>query len=279
MRHDMISAVAIVALIPFTGLAAERGSLTPFTAEQAQYMQAPPDPKEVLAHFSPVISHIVYGGTEWQTTFIFHNPSDFTEKFTMFFYGDDGEFAEIPMFGGMYSGATWEIPARGTDKFSTDYSADVPDGWCYALVIPVLGNFTNTYLQSIFKRHIPGQQDSEATVFPECPLHTEQVLIFDQEDGYVMGVAIANPWERTVIKADVYDVDGRLVGARQIPIGGASHEAFALSEMLPETAGRVGSVVFTTNGLGFSGLGLRFSPNGSFTSMPMVTDPRREPVE
>jgi len=91
-----------------------------------------------------------------------------------------------------------------------------------------------------------------------------------------MGVALANPWEPAVIQAEVYDVDGNRIGARQIPIPGSGHKAFALSEVLPETQNRAGSVVFTTDGWGFSGIGLRFSPNGPFTSIPMITDPWRE---
>ena len=274
--HKMMRLAPLLVMLAGPSMHAEsRSSVTPTDAGQWRYMQPTSDPRGVVPHFGAAIPHIVFGGTEWQTTFLFHNPSNFTESFSILFFGDDGEPAKIPILGGMYSGVTWTIPPKGTDKISTDFRADVPDGWAYGLLFPLTGNFTNTYMQTVFKRHIPGTQDSEATVFPECPLHKEQVLIFDQENGYVTGVALANPWLDSMVRADVYDIDGTLLGGWQIPIQANSHKAFALSEMLPVTQNRAGTVVFTTDGLGIVGIGLRFSPDGPFTSFPMITDPSR----
>ena len=212
MRKIVNLAISLIMVFGFTTLAEDSSNVTPAELGQLRYIQTSLDPRGLVPHFGVTIPHIVFGGTEWQTTFLFHNPSDFTETFTLLFYGDDGEPAEIPIIGGMHSALTWSIPPKGTDKISTDYRADVPDGWAYGLLFPLTGNFTNTYMQTIFKQHIPGMQDSEATVSPECPLHTEQVLIFDQEDGYVMGVALANPWLDATVRAEVYDVAGKLRG-------------------------------------------------------------------
>ena len=44
--------------------------------------------KDLNFYLDAVIPHFAVGGPEWQTTFIFHNPSDQLEKFYLNFTGD-----------------------------------------------------------------------------------------------------------------------------------------------------------------------------------------------
>ncbi len=49
-------------------------------------------------------------------------------------------------------------------------------------------------------------------------------------------------------------------------------QAFLPKERYPETAGRLGYVKFSAAGLsGLAGISLTFSPNGTFTSMHLVS--------
>lgn len=272
----MLSKITIAAVFLGSLLAAEQGSITPLTVPAPRDIRVQPPQKDIMSLYDTVIPHIVYGGTEWQTMFIFHNPSYVREEFSLYFYGDDGRPAYIPIVGATYSALRVEIPPYGTLKATTDYRAGVPQGWCFGHVDTLQGNFDNTYMQTIFKQHVAGRQDSEAAVSPEASIHTEQVLTFDQEQGYVMGVALANPWLAATIRADIYDADGNLIGTSQFWMARESHTAFALPDRFPETQNRIGSIVFATNGWGLVGIGLRFSPNGPFTSMPMLSSPLRD---
>ena len=95
-------------------------------------------------------------------------------------------------------------------------------------------------------------------------------LPYDNAAGFVMGVAIANLSAASAdITATAWDDSGNRLGTQVITIAGSGHTSFVLPDRIPQTAGKRGVVQFQSAGTGgIGGLGLRFSPFGTFTSVP-----------
>jgi len=87
-----------------------------------------------------------------------------------------------------------------------------------------------------------------------------------------MGVAIANlSASSATITATIWDDSGNLLGTQTINIAGSGHTAFVLPNQIALTAGKRGVVQFKSSSTdGIAGLGLRFSPFGTFTSVPTI---------
>lgn len=61
----------------------------------------------------------------------------------------------------------------------------------------------------------------------------------------------------------------RVLGTQNIHMSGLRHLSFVLPDLVPLTAGKRGMVQFNGSNR-ISGLGLRFSPFGTFTSVPAI---------
>jgi hypothetical protein len=111
---------------------------------------------------------------------------------------------------------------------------------------------------------------SEGTVPLQSQFPSTVTLPYDNTAGFVMGVALANLSTSTAsVTATMWDDSGNQLGTQTITIAGSGHSSFVLPTQLPLTAGKRGIVRFQSaaNG-GIAGLGLRFSPFGTFTSVP-----------
>jgi hypothetical protein len=85
-----------------------------------------------------------------------------------------------------------------------------------------------------------------------------------------MGVALANLSASSAnVTATIWDDSGNQLGTQTITIAGSGHTSFVLPTYITLTAGRRGIVQFQSSG-GIAGLGLRFSPFGTFTSVPTM---------
>jgi hypothetical protein len=225
------------------------------------------------------IPHFAAGGPQWQTTFIFHNPSDTLEKFYLNFLGDNGKPLAVPVLGGMHPSVLVTLPPHATYKLVSDYRPEVHQLVGSALVTDPYTcsdcEFSRATIHTIFAQYDPKQRKflCEATVPQESPYENDVVLVYDQE-GYVMGVALMNPssYEVKKVTATVYDKNDRILRTDQFYMDPLTHQSFALTDKYPETAGRLGYVKFSTDGLGgIAGIGLRFAPNGTFTSMHFIS--------
>lgn len=87
-----------------------------------------------------------------------------------------------------------------------------------------------------------------------------------------MGVAIANLSTAFAnITATIWDESGNQLGTQTIAVAGSGHASFVLPTQLSLTAGKRGIVLFQSAATGgIAGLGLRFSPFGTFTSVPTM---------
>jgi hypothetical protein len=98
------------------------------------------------------------------------------------------------------------------------------------------------------------------------------ILPYDNTTGFSTGVAMANlsPTAAT-ITATIWDENGFQLGTQTLTLSGNGHTSFALPDKLPLTGGKRGIVQFQSSSTsGLTGLGLRFSPFGTFTSVPTI---------
>jgi len=222
------------------------------------------------------LSHIASGGG-WTTVISLANASSAQIQVQVNLYADDGTplnlavtttlagntqtFTAQQVSENLNPNTTLEITTGGTTGSVTVGSAQV-----YSTG-PVTG-------YAIFRQTVPSGSTSEGTV----PLQTQGAyslsLPYDDTSGFIMGVALANlsPTPQTVTVA-IFDQNGDSLGTQSLSIPANGHTSFVLPTQFPVTGGELGVLQFTGNG-GLSGLGLRFSPFGTFTSVPAtVTGP------
>ncbi len=121
---------------------------------------------------------------------------------------------------------------------------------------------------AIFRQTPQSGSPSEGTVPLEMRFPYSLILPYDNTAGFIMGVALANlsPTPETIM-VSIMDGNGVSLGDQTISIPANGHTDFVLPTEFPVTAGKLGIMQFTGTG-GLSGLGLRFSPFGTFTSVP-----------
>jgi len=236
---------------------------------------AEPDKNKIHQYYDHVFPHIVFGAMEWKTTFFFFNPTRGTEEFLLKFYADDGQPMRVPCLGGMYETVDVTLPPMGSTSFETDYRPEVPSSWGWAEMASTPYSFGppgDVQGLAIFRQRVPGRNDVEATVPTDGPYGNTKFLVFDNANGFVMGVALANPssWDTMKVQVHFYGQNGALFHEEEFYMGPLAHTAFALPDRFPQSANRKGTVVFESweaSVFGAAVLGLRFSPNGSFTSV------------
>ena len=235
--------------------------------------------RKISVFLDSAIPHFAVGGPQWQTTFIFHNPSEELEKFYLSFFGDNGLPLAVPVLGGMHSSVLITLLPHATYKLVSDYRPELSSLSGGALITDPYTcsdcRFYYSTVHTIFAMNDlqQGKFLCEATVPQESAYENNVVLVYDQK-GYVMGVALMNPSASEIKKvtATVYNEGNQLLRTEQFYMDPLTHQAFGLSDRYPETAGKLGYVKFSTEGMGgIAGIGLRFSPNGTFTSMHFIS--------
>ena len=95
---------------------------------------------------------------------------------------------------------------------------------------------------------------------------------YDNTAGFTMGVALANLSTSSAnITATIWDDSGNQLGTQNITVAGSGHTSFVLPNQIALTSGKRGIVRFQSTATGgISGLGIRFSPFGTFTSVPTI---------
>lgn len=223
-----------------------------------------------------VLSHIAAGGF-WTSTITLVNTSQVTVPLTVALRDGNGAAMALPMKvtqGGMTQtlASTAAVDATLQPKASLIISlgeglGGLSVGWAEVLSPgPVCG-------YAIFRTVAAGQA-SEGTVPLQTQFPTAMVLPFENVDGFVMGVAMANlSGAMATITATVWDEAGNMVGTATLsPIPGNGHTSFVLHDQVGLCGGKRGIVRFQTSGIGgLAGLGLRFmNSQNTFTSVPSM---------
>jgi hypothetical protein len=125
---------------------------------------------------------------------------------------------------------------------------------------------------AVFRSPPEAGAPSEGTAPLQTQFLSTITLPYDNTGGFTMGVAIANLSTTSAdITATIWDDSGNRLGTQTLTIDGSGHQAFVLPNQLTLTASKRGIVRFQSAAAGgLAGLGLRFSPFGTFTSVPTM---------
>jgi hypothetical protein len=91
--------------------------------------------------------------------------------------------------------------------------------------------------------------------------------------GYSTGVALVNiaADAQASVTVIMRDENGAEIARDALTVPANGHTSFSLPDRFPVLKGRRGTVEFLTNApAGITGLGLRFNPSLSFTSVPAI---------
>jgi hypothetical protein len=217
------------------------------------------------------LSHIAAGGG-WTTVITLINSATAPVQVLVNFFADDGSYLNLAATTTL-AGATQNYPS--TNQISATLA---PNATLQISMGGVAGNTAVGWAQvystgpvagyAIFRQTPQTGNPSEGTVPLQTSFPYAISLPYDNTAGFIMGVALANlsPTPQTVT-VTMSDNNGAVLATQTLSLAANGHTAFELPLQFPVTVNRLGLLQFSGNG-GLSGLGLRFSPFSTFTSVP-----------
>jgi hypothetical protein len=226
------------------------------------------------AVFAGALPQVVSGGG-WKTTFTITNTGTGSIAIRLNYWGDDGRELPLPMAFPQFSSAA---PLQGPTLDRTiDAGATLIVESEADPASPVLAGWAELYstgqvtAMAVFRLRSSAGQEQEAAVPLESRGASGYLLPFDNAAGYVSGIAAANhaavAASLTVIQRD--DA-GRQIAVATLPLAAKGHASFDLKSRWPALADRRGSIEVRGAAGAFSILGLRFHPQGPFTTLPVA---------
>lgn len=167
--------------------------------------------------------------------------------------------------------ASWTIQTAGAPDA-------ISSGWAEVVCSTCVGNSKGVSGLAVFRQLQPDGRIQEAAVPVNSTLMQRSLLPFDNTNGFVTSMAIANlsATETARVRVAFRDSLGRLLRVdklKDIPPRG--HSAFELAREFPAVQGLRGTADFWILDGQISVLGLRFSPSGAFTSFETQSLNRR----
>ena len=219
------------------------------------------------------LSQIGAGGG-WDSTILLINTSSAPVAARLVFHNDDGSSLSLPLSVTL-QGVSQSITTATLDQVinsnatllvnTASQSTSTVTGWVDVLSA---GSISGA---AIF-RYTGGGTASEGTAPLQSQTQSTIVYPYDNTLGFSTGVALVNlSAGQASITATIFDGNGSQLGVQTIPVAGSGHTSFMLPSNLPLTAGKRGIVKFqNASGGALAGIGLRFSPLGTFTSLPVI---------
>ncbi len=224
---------------------------------------------------SGVISQIASGGG-WKTTISLINPGNAQATVRVNLYADDGTPLQLPLVitqsgqSVTVVGAVVDrtIPPGATLLIDSEAAVSTTSvGWADVRSTSTISGY------AIFRQKHEDGPDSEGTSPLENRLQASVIIPMDNLIGYSTGVALVNLAGDTqaTVTAIMRDDTGSEVARDTVTITANGHTSFSLPARFPILSGKRGTVEFVTNvPSGITGLGLRFNPTLSFTSVPAI---------
>ena len=226
-----------------------------------------------------VLAQVAAGGG-WDTQIYLTNSTSGTLSAALSFYSDSGAALTLPL--------TSAQQGNMQNVTSSTFSASIPANTTLAIdTVAVGGNNVQGWADvhsdgpltgfAVF-RYAPQGLNSgpgittpwEGTVPLQTSLTASTVIVpFDNTSGFATGLALGNPSASGAeFVATFFDDKGNPLGSAQsINLNGNGHTAFVLNSMFAFTANTKGLMKVT--GSGVMALGLRASPYGTLTSVPV----------
>lgn len=238
------------------------GSLSLFAAD--------PQRKATVSGDDRIIPHLAFGGS-WTTTITLVNVYGSEAAVDLRFYNSNGVPMSVPTdVQGTTPVVRVNLPIGGSKRINIAGGANTEVGWAKIDYDWAISEVAAT---AVFRQSVPGRPDSEALVPADHESHWFRVQ-FDELNNYSTGLALANTsGTQLVLEVTARDEAGQPINQApvQITLPSFGHTAFALpghSQLGPIVKNRRGVIdIKSVSGASYSALGLRFSPQGSFTSV------------
>jgi hypothetical protein len=203
----------------------------------------------------------VADGSNWRTLFAILNLDQAPVSYALRFWDDNGSPLPLPLVNGA-SGTL----AVGSAAFAETpgLSATLLQGWAEAASTGRIG------VLAIFRQSIPGTPDSEGSV--SGTLSGKRILMpFDNTQGFLTAVAMANTSaDQTLVISISFQTENGTPSTGSLSLPPRTHRAFFLPALFPSVAGVRGSVEFSAPSSDMTIVGLRYSPNNSFTTLVVL---------
>lgn len=221
------------------------------------------------------LAHLTAGGG-WETSFAVVNLGPASTSMSLNFFGDSGSPLTLPLtFPQTSNAAPANLPAVNQTLGSnalllleTKPPASVPlsEGWA---------NLTGAGNVNAYEIFHYGPSGQEAVVPVQNAGSSSYLLVYDNTslvNTLGTGVAIANRVNQTAsVPFVINDDSGTQIASGSVSVPALGHTAFTLADQYPVTAGKRGTLQFTTPPQGqISVLGIRSNGN-SFTTIPVST--------
>jgi hypothetical protein len=219
----------------------------------------------------------VASGGLWNTTITLVNTSATAAQATLSFYGDNGNPLTLPLIFPLTSSntpqptstVTQTIAAEGQLVFETAGTASQANQEGWAQLTATGGNVGGS---AVFAwTTATGTQEAVSPIETQNP--SAFVLPFDYTGGYATGVALANLSNQAVsVPVVLRDDTGASLGAvAAIQLPAYSHTSFMLATAYPAVTSKRGTLELDTPPGGqISALGIRATPGGAITSVPVI---------
>ena len=271
---------AFVLPTQFSSLANQRGVAEFTSPVEISALGLRASPRYTLASIEPIdttglpaagatatISQIADGGG-WETEIILVNTGLTPAPVSLSFIQPLGSPWALQVAGtsgiSEYSDV---IPAGGSRIIDTAGSSPMlSQGWGQVITT---GSVAGT---AIFRQQLSSVRDAEGAVPLSLSGMQQFVVPFDNTQGFVTAVALANedPFHATSVSVTLRDLNGVVLGNGSVNLTPLGRSAFVLPSQFSETANIQGVAEFSSPNVDLSALGLRYNPIGSFTSIPAV---------
>jgi pimeloyl-ACP methyl ester carboxylesterase len=211
-----------------------------------------------------VLSHVV-DGSGWASTITLVNLDPQVAGYQLKLYDEAGKPMSLPLGTAANSIFSGTIAPLSSITLVTPGTANLlTQGWAE------LTSTRRIRAQLIFTQSIPGKPTFEAAAPALADGSTALVMPFDNTNGLVTGIAVANSGgAATTLLLGVRDETGLAIETKPINLGAGEKIVFELIKHAPDSAGKRGLVALSSSSSSIAVLALRF--NGlAFTTLPVV---------
>jgi hypothetical protein len=215
----------------------------------------------------------VTSGDGWQTTFTLVNTGTSAAQVQLNFFDNNGSALSLPLTfvqsGNVSTASTVsQTIAAGATLVILTHGSNTGASMVGSAQLTTTGNVGGF---AIFRYTPTGQ---EAVVPLETRNAGAYVLAFDNTNGFATGVALANVSSQpTNVPVVLRDDTGASLGMAAINLAARGHTSFVLTDRYATSAGKRGTVEFyTPRGTQISVLGLRATPTGAVTTIPVLVE-------
>ncbi|MGO9095522.1 MAG: hypothetical protein ACLQGV_09895 [Bryobacteraceae bacterium] len=215
------------------------------------------------------MAHVAYGAG-WQTIFTLVNTGTTSATAELRFLADDGSPLSLPL----------SFPQTGANLTETLVDQVIPAG--ATLLIATQGqnsgNSVTGSAQLSTNGNVSGfaifrNNGQEAVVPLEAGSANSYTLAFDNTANLATGIALANSSsESAAVPAILRDATGATLATTTINLPANGHSSQMLTSLFPAAANISGTLEFDTPSGGQIGaLGIRATPAGAYTTIPVMT--------